>query len=194
MEMPLGSPFLSPTLGVDKARIVRHHLQAGRTVAFAGDGFPDEEAALLTPGCLRFAYGELADVLKQKGETFQPFDTWSQIARQLFVRRVTKILRMPLPADSSRQASFECLESILMPRIDLCLPDLGLDDQPITLSGWLVPRGGAWRPVSGWQKFSPARPPSISPRRWMACSFKKLVDVDEPITAGQPLAVIETAQ
>ena len=55
MEMPVGSPFLSPTLGVDKARVVRHHLEQGRTVAFAGDGFPDEEAALFVPGSLRFA-------------------------------------------------------------------------------------------------------------------------------------------
>ena len=83
MEMPVGSPFLSPTLGVDKAIVVQHHLDQGRTVAFAGDGFPDEEAALLVPGYLRFARNDLAEVLKQKGETFQPFDNWSQIARQL---------------------------------------------------------------------------------------------------------------
>jgi len=83
MEMPIGSPFISPTLGVDKARIVRHHLQQGRIVAFAGDGFPDEEAALLVPGRLRFARNDLADVLKQEGEPFQPFDTWSQIAQYL---------------------------------------------------------------------------------------------------------------
>ena len=83
MEMPIDSPFLSPTLGVDKARIVRHHLEAGRTVAFAGDGFPDEEAALLVPACLRFARSDLAGVLQQKGETFQPFDTWLEIARYL---------------------------------------------------------------------------------------------------------------
>jgi 2,3-diketo-5-methylthio-1-phosphopentane phosphatase len=83
MEMPLGSPFLSPTLGVDKAQVVRHHLEQGRTVAFAGDGFPDEEAALLVPGRLRFARGDLADVLKHKGERFQPFDAWSEIARQI---------------------------------------------------------------------------------------------------------------
>ena len=83
MEMPVGSPFLSPSLGVDKARIVRHYLEQGCTVAFAGDGFPDEEAALLVPGCLRFARSDLADVLGQKSEPFQRFDTWSQIARKL---------------------------------------------------------------------------------------------------------------
>ncbi len=83
MEMPAGSPFLSPTLGVDKAKVVLNHLKLGRTVAFAGDGFPDEEAALLAPGRLRFARGDLADVLKHKGEPFQPFDAWSEIARSL---------------------------------------------------------------------------------------------------------------
>ena len=83
MEMPLGSPFLSPSLGIDKAQVVRRHLQQGRTVAFAGDGFPDEEAALLVPGSLRFARGDLADVLKHKGEPYQGFETWSQIAERL---------------------------------------------------------------------------------------------------------------
>ena len=83
MEMPVGSPFLSPTLGIDKAQVVRHHLARGHTVAFAGDGFPDEEAALLAPGRLRFACSDLADVLKQKNQPFQPFDTWSQLARYL---------------------------------------------------------------------------------------------------------------
>ncbi len=83
MEMPVGSPFLSPTLGVDKAQIVRHHLAQGSSVAFAGDGFPDEEAAMFVPGDLRFARGDLADVLRQKGECFQPFDAWSEIAQCL---------------------------------------------------------------------------------------------------------------
>ena len=83
MEMPLGSQFLSPTLGVDKARVVRQHMESGRTVAFAGDGFPDEEAARLVPGKLRFARGDLADVLEKHGEPFQPFSVWSEIARRL---------------------------------------------------------------------------------------------------------------
>jgi 2,3-diketo-5-methylthio-1-phosphopentane phosphatase len=83
MEMPLGSPFLSPTLGVDKASVVRCHLENGRTVAFAGDGFPDEEAARLVPGNLRFARGDLANVLEKHGEPFQTFSVWSEIARRL---------------------------------------------------------------------------------------------------------------
>ncbi|MGA2253840.1 MAG: hypothetical protein ABSG53_04190 [Thermoguttaceae bacterium] len=87
MGMPVGSPFLSPALGVDKARIVRQHLDEGCRVAFAGNGFPENEAALLVPGGLRFARSDLADVLKQKGEPFQRFDTWSQIAQYLLARK-----------------------------------------------------------------------------------------------------------
>lgn len=83
MEMPTGSPYLSHNLGVDKAAVVRKHLNDGRTVAFAGDGFPDAEAARLVPDGLRFARGDLADVLAREGVPFRPFDTWADIARVL---------------------------------------------------------------------------------------------------------------
>lgn len=87
MEMPLNSPFLSPTLGIDKARVVRKHLDAGYRVAFAGDGFPDEEAARLVPGELRFARADLAEVLTKHGEPFRPFQVWSDIAASLLIRQ-----------------------------------------------------------------------------------------------------------
>ena len=64
MEMPTGSPYWSPTLGVDKTGVVRDCLNKGLTVAFAGDGFPDAEPARLVPADLRFARGDLADVLR----------------------------------------------------------------------------------------------------------------------------------
>jgi len=83
MEMPAGLPFVSPTLGVDKAAVVRSYLGTGRAVAFAGDGFPDADPARLVPGDRRFARGDLADVLRRGGEPFRPFDTWSDIARLL---------------------------------------------------------------------------------------------------------------
>jgi 2-hydroxy-3-keto-5-methylthiopentenyl-1-phosphate phosphatase len=88
MEMPEGSPFLSPNLGVDKTAVVRRHLADERSVAFAGDGFPDAEPARLVPGELRFARGDLADVLAREGRPFHPFDKWSDIARVLLRRRV----------------------------------------------------------------------------------------------------------
>jgi 2,3-diketo-5-methylthio-1-phosphopentane phosphatase len=83
MEMPTGSPFLSPTLGVDKTAVVRRLLADGRTVAFAGDGFPDADPARLVPGELRFARGNLADVLRDERLPFHPFAAWSDIARVL---------------------------------------------------------------------------------------------------------------
>ncbi len=83
MELPVRSPFLSTTLGIDKAGVVRRQLEVGRTVAFAGDGFPDEEAARLVPGSLRFARGDLANVLREHGQEFQTFTVWSEIARRI---------------------------------------------------------------------------------------------------------------
>jgi 2,3-diketo-5-methylthio-1-phosphopentane phosphatase len=83
MELPQQSPFFSPTHGIDKAKIVRHYRVAGARVAFAGDGFPDVEAARLVPPRLRFARGDLAQVLRRQGESFQPFASWSEIAAAL---------------------------------------------------------------------------------------------------------------
>ena len=86
MEMPTDSPYLSAALGIDKAEVVRRHLGQGRRVAFAGDGFPDAESARLVPGDLRFARGDLADVLKSEDLAFHEFETWSDIARVLLKR------------------------------------------------------------------------------------------------------------
>ncbi len=83
MELPADSPFLSAELGVDKSAVVRSHLSRGATVAFAGDGFPDAEPARLVPAELRFARGDLADVLRQEGLDFRAFSVWSDIPRRL---------------------------------------------------------------------------------------------------------------
>jgi len=83
MEMPEGSPFLSTELGIDKAAVVRHFLQSGAKVAFAGDGFPDAEPARLVSDELRFARGDLANVLEGEGLPFHVFDVWSDIPRRL---------------------------------------------------------------------------------------------------------------
>jgi 2,3-diketo-5-methylthio-1-phosphopentane phosphatase len=83
MEMPGGSPYRSETLGVDKAAVVRDHVAQGGLVAFAGDGFPDLEAARLVPGHLRFARADLADALRHERLAFQRFDVWSDIPRRL---------------------------------------------------------------------------------------------------------------
>lgn len=86
MEMPTGSPYLSQMLGVDKKEIVRHFIAEGRTVAFAGDGFPDADPARLVPDELRFARGDLVSVLHTEGLPFNAFETWSDIARVLLAR------------------------------------------------------------------------------------------------------------
>jgi 2,3-diketo-5-methylthio-1-phosphopentane phosphatase len=83
MRPPEGSPFYSATHGIDKAAVVRHYVDLGCTVAFAGDGFPDEPAARLVPDELRFARGDLAHVLKQHDVPFWPFEVWSEVARQI---------------------------------------------------------------------------------------------------------------
>jgi 2-hydroxy-3-keto-5-methylthiopentenyl-1-phosphate phosphatase len=83
MELPRESPFFSPTHGIDKAGVVRQHLAAGSTVAFAGDGFPDVDPARLVPPDLRFAHGDLADVLTKSGQSFRHFNDWSEIAQTL---------------------------------------------------------------------------------------------------------------
>ena len=78
-----------------------------------------------------------------------------------------------------------------MPRIELCLPDLGLDDQPITLSGWLVPRGAR---VTAGERVAEilAGPATVDlPSPVDGVLIRRLVDEDEPIAVGQPLAVIE---
>jgi len=83
MEMPTESPFWSPTLGVDKAAVVRHYLNEGLTVAFAGDGFPDADPAHLVADELRFARADLADTLRHQGFPFRSFQAWSHIADML---------------------------------------------------------------------------------------------------------------
>jgi|SRR5579863_2588179 len=87
MEMPVGSLYLSETLGVDKTAVVRAHVASGATVAFAGDGFPDAEAARLVPSELRFARGDLAEVLRRENLTFHPFAVWSEIPCLLPLQR-----------------------------------------------------------------------------------------------------------
>lgn len=83
MSQPPVSPYYSPTLGVNKAAVVREQLRLGQRVAFAGDGYPDVEAARLVPAELRFARGALAATLKQDGLAFERFERWSQIAARL---------------------------------------------------------------------------------------------------------------
>jgi len=83
MELPPRGSYFSSNLGIDKAAVVRDGLATGRRVAFAGDGFPDLEAARLVSAELRFARGDLAQVLSKQGFLFQRYERWSEIADRL---------------------------------------------------------------------------------------------------------------
>ncbi len=86
MELPTASPFLSPTIGIDKQAVVQHWQASGARVAFAGDGFPDIDAARRVPDDLRFARGDLAHALRDRGLAFQGFEVWSEVAQALLNR------------------------------------------------------------------------------------------------------------
>ena len=83
MELPAGSPYFSPTHGVDKAAVVRAARRSGRRVAFAGDGYPDLPAARLVAPGLRFATASLALALAEEGLPFRRFDRWAEVAQVL---------------------------------------------------------------------------------------------------------------
>jgi len=82
-KLDSSSPYHSASMGVDKSAVVQHALHLAETVAFAGDGPPDLPPALLVRPELRFARGILAEQLRDRGEAFQPFSRWSEIARKL---------------------------------------------------------------------------------------------------------------
>jgi len=83
MSLPIDSPYFIPTTGIDKLAVVRDALQRSAIVAFAGDGPPDLPPALLVPPARRFARGYLAAALRERGEAFQKFARWSEIAARL---------------------------------------------------------------------------------------------------------------
>jgi len=83
MELPEGSPYLSESTGIDKEAVVREMVAKHRIVAFAGDGRPDEPAAMLVPPEHRFARGWLAETLRAKEIPFRPFEYWSEIGDML---------------------------------------------------------------------------------------------------------------
>lgn len=83
LRLPEHSRFFTHTTGIDKVAIVRDALGRADQVAFAGDGRPDLAPALLVPAARRFARGWLAGELRARGEGFQPFENWTQLADQL---------------------------------------------------------------------------------------------------------------
>lgn len=90
LEVPTGSPFFDPDVGVSKAAVVRDALERAGRVAFAGDGATDVPAALLVEAGLRFAKGDCAAELDRRGEGYRRFDRWGEVAEAL--------LAQPLPS------------------------------------------------------------------------------------------------
>ena len=83
LEMPIGSPYFSPEVGVDKAAIVRDALARGGRVAYAGDGLPDLPPSQLVSADLRFARGSLAQELTRLGLAYRPYSRWRDVAMEL---------------------------------------------------------------------------------------------------------------
>jgi 2,3-diketo-5-methylthio-1-phosphopentane phosphatase len=83
MKRDRSSPFYSESVGVDKAAIVRDALARFDCVAYAGDGKPDLESALLVEPRYRFARGWLARHLEKEGIAFRGFGRWSEVAGML---------------------------------------------------------------------------------------------------------------
>lgn len=83
LRLPEESPFFSPHSGIDKAGVVRAAIERYRNVAFAGDGPPDVEPALLVPPSLRFARRFLAQALDDRGERYQLYGAWSEVVEAL---------------------------------------------------------------------------------------------------------------
>jgi 2-hydroxy-3-keto-5-methylthiopentenyl-1-phosphate phosphatase len=83
MERPADSAHFCWETGVDKAAVVRGFQQETHTVAFAGDGFPDFEAARLVPAKYRFARSDLAAACRKENVPFRPFDQWTEVTAAL---------------------------------------------------------------------------------------------------------------
>jgi 2-hydroxy-3-keto-5-methylthiopentenyl-1-phosphate phosphatase len=83
LSLPVDSPYYRHETGIDKCAIVRAALERDPRAAFAGDGRPDLAPAGLVRPEWRFARGWLADHLERRGESFRPFESWSQIADAL---------------------------------------------------------------------------------------------------------------
>lgn len=88
MTLPEKSPFVHRERGIDKPAVVRHALGQWDRVAFAGDGPPDLEAALLVSPQCRFARGRLAQLLEERSEAFHSFRTWSDIVDVLLAEEI----------------------------------------------------------------------------------------------------------
>ena len=78
-----------------------------------------------------------------------------------------------------------------MPRHHVILPDLGLGDQPLRLSLWLVAPGSRVAQRQPILEVLAGAATVDLPAPADGILVEVLVDEDEPISVGQPLAIIE---
>lgn len=83
LEAPLSSPFYCAETGIDKLAIVQSYIKKGATVAYAGDGFTDVQAALQVTPELRFARADLAAELQKQNAPYNSFEYWGEVADTL---------------------------------------------------------------------------------------------------------------
>ncbi len=83
MQRPADPNISCLATGIDKTAVVRSFAQEGRTVAFAGDGFPDFDAASLVEPERRFARRDLVTACRKNNVPFRPFDEWPEVAEAL---------------------------------------------------------------------------------------------------------------
>ena len=79
-----------------------------------------------------------------------------------------------------------------MPQYELTMPDLGIDDQPITVSSWLVKRGTHLTEDEPVLEVLCGGVTVDLPAAMHGILLEKLVSADEVLEVGQRLAVIET--
>ena len=81
-----------------------------------------------------------------------------------------------------------------MPQYELKLPDLGIDDQPITASSWFVKKGTRVNENDPILEILCGPATVDLPAGVTGILTEKLVAVDEIIKVGQSLAVIESME
>ena len=79
-----------------------------------------------------------------------------------------------------------------MPQYELTMPDLGIEDQPITVSSWLIKRGTAITEDEPVLEVLCGGVTVDLPAAMHGILLEKLVSDDEVLKVGQKLAVIET--
>lgn len=83
MRRPASSPFCCEENGIDKRAVVTQLLEAGKRVAYCGDGYTDLPAATLVEPQRRFARADLAGALEETQLEYRPFTSWRDVVEGL---------------------------------------------------------------------------------------------------------------